>query len=105
MSMSLNQISLQSLQTPTFSESQPSLVTCDLVDLDTRLAEEVSRLAAGTQVEKDRMPAALNNPAVTSDPEQLVIWQNKLSAYTIDTSLYSTLARKGVSAIETLIKT
>ncbi|WP_406756958.1 type III secretion system inner rod subunit SctI [Citrobacter freundii] len=33
------------------------------------------------------------------------MWQNKLSAYTIDTSLYSTLARKGVSAIETLIKT
>lgn len=49
MSMSINQISLQSLQTPTFSESQPSLVTGDLVDLDTRLAEEVSRLAAGTQ--------------------------------------------------------
>ncbi|RVR61109.1 type III secretion system protein PrgJ, partial [Citrobacter freundii] len=48
---------------------------------------------------------ALNNPDVTSDPEQLAIWQNKLSAYTIDTSLYSTLARKGVSAIETLIKT
>lgn len=77
----------------------------DLIDLDTRLAEEVSRLAAGTQVEKDRITAALNNPDVTSDPEQLAIWQNKLSAYTIDTSLYSTLARKGVSAIETLIKT
>lgn len=105
MGMFINQISPQSLQAPIFSESQPSLVTADLIDLDTRLAEEVSRLAAGTQVEKDRIPAALNNPDVTSDPEQLAIWQNKLSAYTIDTSLYSTLARKGVSAIETLIKT
>lgn len=105
MSMSINQISPHSLQAPTFSESPPSLVTGDLVDLDTRLAEEVSRLAAGTQVEKERITTALNNPAVTSDPEQLAIWQNRLSAYTIDTSLYSTLARKGVSAIETLIKT
>lgn len=105
MGMFINQISPQSLQAPIFSESQPSLVTGDLIDLDTRLAEEVSRLAVGTQVEKDRITAALNNPDVTSDPEQLAIWQNKLSAYTIDTSLYSTLARKGVSAIETLIKT
>lgn len=105
MSMSINQISPQSLQAPSFSESQPSLVTGDLVDLDTRLAEEVSRLATGTQIEKDRITTALNNPVVTSDPEQLAIWQNRLSAYAIDTSLYSTLARKGVSAIETLIKT
>lgn len=46
--MFINQISPQSLQAPIFSESQPSLVTGDLIDLDTRLAEEVSRLAAGT---------------------------------------------------------
>ena len=105
MGMFINQISPQSLQAPIFSESQPSLVTGDLIDVDTRLAEDVSRMAAGTQVEKDSITAALINPDVTSDPEQLAIWQNKLSAYTIDTSLYSTLARKGVSAIETLIKT
>ncbi|RZA63654.1 type III secretion system protein PrgJ, partial [Citrobacter freundii] len=61
MGMFINQISPQSLQAPIFSESQPSLVTGDLIDLDTRLAEEVSRLAAGTQVEKDRITAALNN--------------------------------------------
>lgn len=105
MSLTISQISPQILRSSTLSEPQPSLVTGDLVDLDTRLSEEISRQAVGSQIEKDRITAALSNPAITSDPEQLALWQERLSAYTIDTSLMSTLARKGVSAIETLIKT
>lgn len=105
MSITISQISPQILRSSTLLEPRPSLVTGDLVDLDTRLSEEISRQAVGSQMEKDRITAALSNPAVTSDPEQLAKWQERLSAYTIDTSLMSTLTRKGVSAIETLIKT
>lgn len=54
--MFINQISPQSLQAPIFSESQPSLVTGDLIDLDTRLAEEVSDWQQVPRLRKTELP-------------------------------------------------
>ena len=44
------------------------------------------------------------NPMLTSDPGALIQLQNCLSEYNNYTSLVSTVARKGVSTIETLEK-
>lgn len=76
-----------------------------LVSLDERLGNAIASKAVESQQMRDQIYAALNDPGVASDPAQLVEWQKKLAVYTLETNLCSTLVRKGVSAIETLIKT
>lgn len=44
------------------------------------------------------------SPEFTSDPQKLLMLQNYIGEYSNYISLVSTLARKGVGAIETLVK-
>lgn len=44
------------------------------------------------------------SPEFTSDPQKLLMLQNYIGEYSNYVSLVSTLARKGVSTIETLVK-
>lgn len=63
-------------------------------------------IAANTEsnITKTRIEDKLADPAALTKPETLIEMQTDLSNYTIDISLISTLARKGVSTIETLVK-
>ncbi|XTZ39291.1 type III secretion system inner rod subunit SctI [Salmonella enterica] len=53
---------------------------------------------------KDMINALSQSPRFTSDPKALAILQSYIGEYTNYVSLVSTLARKGVSTIETLEK-
>lgn len=53
---------------------------------------------------KDMINMLSQSPHFTSDPQKLLMLQDYLGEYTNHTSLVSTLARKGVSTIETLVK-
>lgn len=57
-----------------------------------------------TDLEYKNVINALNSPQSTSNPERLFLLQTYLGEYSNYVSLLSTLARKGVSAIETLEK-
>ncbi len=76
-----------------------------IVSLEERFKEALSSQAVTNQFTREKIYSALNSPNVTSDPEKLAYWQRQLSVYTLDINLCSTLARKGVAAIETLVKT
>ncbi|POT59515.1 type III secretion system protein PrgJ [Citrobacter amalonaticus] len=76
-----------------------------IVSLEDRFKEAISNQAVTNQFTRDKIYSALNDPNVTSDPAKLAYWQQQLSVYTLDINLCSTLARKGVAAIETLVKT
>ncbi|WP_137646489.1 type III secretion system inner rod subunit SctI [Escherichia albertii] len=104
MNISIDQIPPEILRSTQVSQPESELITSDIVDLDSRLSQEVARSAVSSQAEREKIMQALSNPATTTDPAQLAMWQNRLSVYTLETGMYSTLARKGVSAIETLLK-
>lgn len=53
---------------------------------------------------KDAINALSQSPEFTSDPQKLLMLQSYIGEYSNYVSLISTLARKGVSAIETLEK-
>lgn len=92
------------LQTSTrLSESEHDSVS--IVSLEDRFKESIANQAVTDQFTREKIFSALNNQNVTSDPTQLAYWQKQLSIYTLDTNLCSTLARKAVSTIETLVKT
>ena len=76
-----------------------------IVSLEDRFREAIADRAVSNQFTREKIYSALNDPAVTSDPHKLAWWQQQLSVYTLDVNLCSTLARKGVAAIETLVKT
>ncbi|OON41077.1 hypothetical protein BTJ39_03660 [Izhakiella australiensis] len=76
-----------------------------LMSLDDRLGHAFASKAVESQHTREEIYAALNDPNVTSNPAQLIEWQKRLSIYTLETNLCSTMVRKGVAAIETLIKT
>ncbi|WP_230350790.1 type III secretion system inner rod subunit SctI [Lelliottia sp. WAP21] len=76
-----------------------------VVSLEDRFREAVAEQAVSNQFTREKIYSALTDPLVTSDPQKLAYWQQQLSVYTLDVNLCSTLARKGVAAIETLVKT
>lgn len=54
--------------------------------------------------DKASIAERLINPANASNPKNLVALQTEVSDYNINISLASTLTRKAVSAVETLVK-
>lgn len=86
-----------------FAEAEFSSVS--VVSLEERFKEALSNQSVTNQFTREKIYSALNDPNVTSDPIKLAHWQQQLSIYTLDINFCSTLARKGVAAIETLVKT
>nr|WP_318383155.1 type III secretion system inner rod subunit SctI [uncultured Enterobacter sp.] len=85
--------------------TEPDFPTVSVISLEERFKEAISTQAVSNQYTREKIFTALNDPNVTSDPAKLAHWQQQLSMYTLDINLCSTLARKGVAAIETLVKT
>lgn len=85
---------------PNLSEIEPEGQHAALDDiLKSTLAEANSK----ANTDKASIGAAFDAPEF-ADPEKLVALQTKLSDYNIFISLTSTLTRKAVSAVETLVK-
>ncbi|WP_323117690.1 type III secretion system inner rod subunit SctI [Burkholderia alba] len=72
--------------------------------LDTILKHVVASANDQSNVAKSSIESRLADPVDFAHPEKLVALQTELSDYGIAMSLASTLARKAVSAVETLVK-
>jgi len=72
--------------------------------LEDLLKQAYSEAAGQVEQVKAGIDARFANRADFTKPEQLIALQTELSDFNIRMSLASTLARKGVSAVETLVK-
>ncbi|WP_071750593.1 type III secretion system inner rod subunit SctI [Burkholderia ubonensis] len=72
--------------------------------LDAILRQTIGKANDSANSEKSRIEAGLSNPVDFTHPGKLIALQSELSNYSIYVSLASTLTRKAVSAVETLVK-
>lgn len=72
--------------------------------LDSLLQNAYAQAAGQVEQVKSGIDNRFANSADFTKPEQLIGLQVELSNFNIQMSLASTLARKGVAAVETLIK-
>ena len=74
------------------------------VSLEQRLTEAYAKASVSAEQQQAALTRAANNPEVTSDPARLYQLQVELSNHVLKMNLTSTLARKAVGCVETLIK-
>ncbi|KVM73948.1 hypothetical protein WJ60_06400 [Burkholderia ubonensis] len=72
--------------------------------LDDVLKDALVRANGAANADKSAITTSFESPLALSDPGRLVELQTRLSDYNIYVSLTSTLARKAVSTVETLVK-
>lgn len=75
----------------------------DIVSLDDRLLQAFSGSAIATAVDKQTITNRIE-PDLVTDPKELAISQEMISDYNLYVSMVSTLTRKGVGAVETLLR-
>ncbi|MEN9659902.1 MAG: hypothetical protein RL571_3367 [Pseudomonadota bacterium] len=68
-----------------------------------RASQAFARMSVDADVRRGAVTDGINSAAVTN-PAQLYEMQMAIANYTLDISLASTLARKAVSTVETLVK-
>ncbi|ECG8591052.1 type III secretion system inner rod protein PrgJ [Salmonella enterica subsp. salamae] len=76
----------------------------DIVSLDDRLLQAFSGSAIATAVDKQTITNRIEDPNLVTDPKELAISQEMISDYNLYVSMISTLTRKGVGAVETLLR-
>lgn len=57
-----------------------------------------------TAVDKQTITNRIEDPNLVTDPKELAISQEMISDYNLYVSMVSTLTRKGVRAVETLLR-
>lgn len=72
--------------------------------LESMLREAFTQDVASYYQDKMAVLDRANDPVFSTDPENIYQLQLKTSDYNIQLSLYSTLARKAVTAVDTLIR-
>lgn len=60
--------------------------------------------AIATAVDKQTIANRIEDPNLVTDPKELAISQEMISDYNLYVSMVSTLTRKGVGAVETLLR-
>lgn len=99
MSIIINPIHALSGQTSDITMSEPSPIS-----LEDRMIHAYARTASEAQAEQADVISRLQMREVTSDPAELFRLQQRTSDYNLQVSMISTLTRKGVSAVETLLR-
>lgn len=74
-----------------------------VVSLETRLIDAIANSAVSSEINKDSVLNDMEN-RVNMTPEKLIEVQDKVLNYNIEISLVSTVARKAVGAVETLLR-
>lgn len=72
--------------------------------LDSLMLRAMAEATAESGMEKDAVMQAIQQPAITSNPEELFKIQQATSDYNIKVSLISALTRKATTAVETLLR-
>ncbi|POB00628.1 type III secretion system protein PrgJ [Chromobacterium sinusclupearum] len=76
----------------------------DIVSLDDRLIQAFSRSAVSSGIEKDSILQRLEQPEAVTNPAELFELQLRTSNYNLEVSMISTLTRKAVGAVESLLR-
>ncbi|MFT8209927.1 MAG: type III secretion system inner rod subunit SctI [Symbiopectobacterium sp.] len=74
------------------------------VSLEDRLLRAYAPESVNVSAEQRDVISLLENTNASTDPEALAELQQRTSDYNLHVSLISTLTRKGVSAVETLLR-
>jgi len=74
----------------------------DGASLDDRMANELARLSGEASAHQHHLLDALGSS--DSDPQRIANLQYEVSKFQIEMSVVASLVRKGVGAIETLVK-
>ncbi len=99
MSITVNPIEAFAGQSKDISMSDPTSVT-----LEARMIEAYAKTSTTFENEQNDVINQLQQSKVTSDPAELFRLQQRTSDYNLQVSMISTLTRKGVSAVETLLR-
>lgn len=99
MNMVINPIQAIAGQSKDISMSDPTSVT-----LEARMIQAYARNSTAFEAEQKDVIDRLQQANVTSDPAELFRLQQRTSDYNLQVSMISTLTRKGVSAVETLLR-
>ncbi|CAM3853815.1 type III secretion system inner rod subunit SctI [Serratia silvae] len=81
-----------------------SMEDSNVQSLEELMIRAYAQTASGAQIEQKAVLSKLQQDSVTSDPAELFKLQQRTADYNLQVSLISTLTRKGVSAVETLLR-
>ncbi|WP_258089447.1 type III secretion system inner rod subunit SctI [Serratia liquefaciens] len=95
---------ITNIQPLSMSSVSTSFNTDDVIPLDNFLLKSVAENAVSSQQDKDEIMSRLQELQTTTDPAKLFDLQQRTSDYNLKMSLFSTLARKAVGAIETVVR-
>ncbi|WP_435954197.1 type III secretion system inner rod subunit SctI [Dryocola sp. BD626] len=76
----------------------------DVFSLDDRLLEAISISASNSAAEKEDILQSLERPGLVNRPDELYALQLRSANYNLEVSMISTLTRKAVSAVESLLR-
>lgn len=76
----------------------------DVAGLDEMLMKSIALGAVTTHAEKQSVIQKMSGPDAVTSPEDLLDIQQRTSDYNLQVSLISTLARKAVGAVETVLR-
>lgn len=99
MSITVNPIEAFAGQSKDISMSDSTSVT-----LEARMIQAYAKMSTTFENEQNDVINQLQQSKVTSDPAELFRLQQRTSDYNLQVSMISTLTRKGVSAVETLLR-
>ncbi|WP_434626701.1 type III secretion system inner rod subunit SctI [Chromobacterium sp. CV08] len=74
------------------------------VSLEDRLIQTFSRTAVAADVEKNDILQRLERPELVTNPAELFQLQQRTANYNLEVSMISTLTRKTVGAVESLLR-
>lgn len=97
-------IFINSIQTLSGQYSDITMSENGPVSLEDRMIQAYAKTATNAGAEQDDVIRKLQQSRTTSDPAELFKLQQRTSDYNLQVSMISTLTRKGVSAIETLLR-
>ncbi|MGL4604469.1 MAG: type III secretion system inner rod subunit SctI [Iodobacter sp.] len=75
-----------------------------VISLDDRLLQAFAQSTVATEMDKNAVMQRLSNPEALNDPAALFDLQVRTSNYNLEVSMISTLTRKAVSAVESLLR-
>lgn len=89
-----------------FSDDKSAISMADSlpVSLEERMIQAYATASVGAADEQHDVIHQLQKSRITSDPAELFRLQQRTSDYNLQISMISALTRKGVSAIETLLR-
>jgi hypothetical protein len=100
--MPLQNISAPGISQARFAELRVPGET-SVVNLEQRLLQAFASSAADTETRTQTIDAMLERSDIT-DPEVLAAVQQRMGEYTVDVSMINAMVRKGVSTVETLLR-